>query len=69
MLMGLCPSIAGYYLSVCYWVFYVHCPSIITRYPSLLDTVCPLVSGRYMSICYWVGVHQLLVTISPCVIG
>ena len=69
MLLGLCPSIVGYCLSVCYWVVYVFCSSIITRYPSLLDTVCPLVLSRYLSVCYWVCVHQLLVIVCSCVTG
>ena len=30
MLLDLCPSIADYCQSVCYWVVYAYCPSVIT---------------------------------------
>ena len=38
-------------------------------YPSLLDTVCSLLLSRYQSVCNCVCVHQLLLTVCPCVIG
>ena len=43
--------------------------TLLVGYPSLLDIVCPLLLGKYLSVCYLVCVHQLLVTICPCVIG
>ena len=70
MLLGLCPSIVGYCLSVCYWVGYVYCPSVIT-WVSLITgySLSIVVGGRYLSVCYWVCVHQLLVNVCPYVIG